>query len=280
VTPGSRSTAARPVPGAGHLPGLQPTRRWCAACYPVPIMSQPRFEPSLVLWEETVPGGAHWSGVLRRGTTLRVTDPAGGANAAVLLLNAEQPLERYNMADTLKAQHTFRLTAGHVLYSDMGRILCSIAEDTTGWIDPVGGVSDAALVDAKYGVARYQQHRNAYHRNGRDGLVNELAKYGLGPRHLVEPVNLFSKVTADAAGALTFHPGHARAGAHVDLRCEMNVLVALTTCQHPLDPAPAYGPRDVRLTAWRSGPAGPDDPCRRSRPENGRGFENTERLFR
>lgn len=243
-------------------------------------MSLTRFEPALVLWEETVPGAAHWSGVLRRGVTLRITDLEGGANAAVLLFNAEQPLERYNMADTLKAQHTFRLTAGNVCYSDMGRVLCSITEDTAGWIDPVGGVSDAALVEARYGVARYQTNRNAYHRNGRDGLVNELAKHGLGTRDLVEPINLFSKVTADGDGALRFHPGHSRAGGHVDLRCEMNVLLALAACQHPLDPGTAWAPRPVRLTAWRSGPAGADDPCRLSRPENGRGFENTERLFR
>jgi hypothetical protein len=34
--------------------------------------------------------------------------------------NADDPTERYNMPDTLKAQHIARLTAGFVLYSDMG----------------------------------------------------------------------------------------------------------------------------------------------------------------
>jgi len=35
-------------------------------------------------------------------------------------LNWENPTERYNMPDTLKAQHTAHLTRGHVLYSDFG----------------------------------------------------------------------------------------------------------------------------------------------------------------
>lgn len=253
---------------------------WFVACTPGAAMSATRFDPELVLWEEDVPGGAHWSGLVRRGVTLRVKARGDGANVSVLLFHWESPLERYNMADTLKAQHTARLTAGHVCYSDMGRVLCSITEDGAGWNDPLCGVSDGALVDAKYGVARYQEHRNAYHRSGRDGLLNEVAKYGLGPRDVVEPVNLFSKVTVAADGGLTFHPAHARAGDHVDLRMEMNVLVALSTCQHPLDPDPVYRPRAATLTAWRSGPAPADDPCRRACPENGRGLHNTEVLYR
>jgi uncharacterized protein YcgI (DUF1989 family) len=42
---------------------------------------------------------------------------------SALFYNADDPLERYNMADTLKAQFTAFLTAGRVLFSDMGRVL-------------------------------------------------------------------------------------------------------------------------------------------------------------
>lgn len=72
-----------------------------------------RFSPGLVLWEEHLPGGAKWSGVLRRGTTLRLIDIEGRANVAALLFNKEQTAERHNMPDTLKAQHTAFLTRGH-----------------------------------------------------------------------------------------------------------------------------------------------------------------------
>ena len=73
-------------------------------------------------------------------------DVTGGANAAVLFFNQEEKLERYNMADTLKSQHTFRLTKGHACHSDMGRIFCCITADTAGWHDTVCGVSDAELI--------------------------------------------------------------------------------------------------------------------------------------
>ena len=103
---------------------------------------------------------------------------------------------------------------------------------------------------------------------------------GLGARDLVPNVNLFSKVAADDDGTLRYVVGHSKPGASVELRAEMNVLCVLSTCQHPLDPSTVYAPKPVKLQVYRGDPPGPDDVCRTSRPENARGFINTERLFR
>ena len=235
--------------------------------------------PDRLVFEEELPGGAMWSHVLRRHHTLRFMDVEGGANVGLLLYNRDQLLERYNMPDTLKAQHTAFITAGRALYSDMGRILCSVTADTCGWHDTVSGHQDAAGSLQKYGPARYQERRNEYHRNAHDSFLVELGKWGLGKQDLVPNLNLFSKVVADAEGKLQLVSGHSRAGSHVDLRAEMNVLVVLNTCPHPFDPGPAYAPKPVKLAVYRSDPPGADDPTRTSRPENGRGFANTERYF-
>ena len=232
-----------------------------------------------MLWEEWVPGGNHWSGLLRRGTALRLTDLEGGANVSALFYNSEERLERYNMPDTLKAQHTAFLTAGHVCYSDMGRVMCSIIGDTVGWHDAFCGVTDAAHIARHYGIATYQTHRNDMYRNGRDGLLIELAKWGLGKRDLVANINFFSKVSTDALGDLHFHANHSRRGDTVDLRFDMNTLVVLSTEPHPLDPRESYQPAAVSLSAWHAGLASTDDACRNSCPENSRGFINTERYY-
>jgi len=240
------------------------------------LLAQP---PGPVLWEDLIPAGCHWSGVIRRGVTLRLTDLEGGANCAALLYNFEEKTERYNMPDTLKAQHTAFVTAGHVCYSDMGRVLCSITADTAGWHDTICGLSDDAQLRERYGVKRFQEHRNAMHRSAREGLLKEIGRWGLGKRDLHANLNLFGKVTTDDGGNLTYQPGHSRAGAYVDLRCEMHVLAALSASVHPLDLRKEYSPRPVKLTAWRSGTARATDPCRDLCPENQRGFVNTERYF-
>ncbi len=100
------------------------------------------------------------------------------------------------------------------------------------------------MVSAKYGDARYQERRNEYHRNAYDGFLNELGKYGLGKRDLAANINFFSKVTADDDGNPQVPRRATRPrGSYVDLRFEMNTLVVLAACQHPLDPATDYQPR-------------------------------------
>src|SRR6202142_1302668 len=177
-----------------------------------------------ILFEEMLPGGGLWSWRLRRHTTLRLTDLEGGTNVGLMAYHADQPLDRLNLPDTLKAQYTAKLTRGHVLMSDMGLALLSITADSVGWHDPLGGHGNAALVQRKYGVATYQEKRNDWYRNAHDNFLIELGKHGLGKRDLVANVNFFSRLNVDANGRLHFHPGNSKAGAHFDLRTERNVL--------------------------------------------------------
>ena len=231
------------------------------------------------LYEETVPGGGHTSFILKRGQLLRLTDIEGGANVSLLLLNAHEKSERLNLPDTLKCQHTARLTAGHCLYSDMGRILAAITADTCGWHDSMGGLLNAAEVAEKYGQGRYQELRNGFFRNGMDNLLVELGKWDLGLADLLMNLNLFSKVTVDSDGCFHFEAGNSKAGDYIELYAPMDTLVVLTALQHPMDPNPSYAPKPVQLSWQQVQSDGISVLCRTSRPENGRGFHNTERLY-
>jgi len=236
--------------------------------------------PTESLLRETLPGGAHASLILKRGQMLRLTDLEGGANLALLAFNAHEKSERLNLPDTLKAQHTSRLTAGHCLYSDMGRVLLCIPEDTLGWHDALGGVSDAEEVQARYGIGSYQLLRNGFYRNGRDNLIVELGKWALHPRDLVMNMNFFSKVMGEADGSLRHVPEHSPAGARVDLYAPMDSLLVFTSIQHPMDPNPDYAPKPVGLELLRvADKQAATALCRAARPENARGFELTERLY-
>jgi urea carboxylase-associated protein 2 len=238
-------------------------------------MNHDTLSPEHIVHRDILPGARNWSFVIRRGFGLRLTDLRGGGNCSALFYNAHEKLERYNMADTLKAQHTAFLTKGHVCYSDMGRILMSIAEDSRGWHDTICGVSNAAMVRERYGEARYQEHRNAFHRDGRELFLIELGKWGLGRRDLVPNVNFFSKVTVDDDGRMIFDAADSKPGDYVSLRAEMDTLVVLNTCPHPLDPSTEWSPKPIELTIHRMDPAADDDPCRISCEENTRGFANT-----
>jgi uncharacterized protein len=234
--------------------------------------------PNAVFYSTEIAGGKHWSFTMRANTALRLTDLSGGASVGMLFYNPANLLERYNAPDTLKCQHTFKLTRGNCLYSDMGRIFCSVTEDSLGWHDSVSGTSNKAIVEKKWGTRDYQSDRNEWKQNGRDAFLVELAKYGLGKRDLAANVNWFTKIAVGDDGALSYIPGNSKAGDHVELRFEIETLVVLHTCPHPLDPSKDYPWRSVQADLKEVPAASESDECRLSRPENGRGFLNN-RLY-
>lgn len=223
---------------------------------------------------EIAPGG-HWSLRLRRGTQMQCTDLEGDGNLGMLFYNPENLLERYNAPDTLKCQHTFKLTRGHCLYSDMGRIFASIVEDSLGWHETVCGNIRAEAVNHRWGARDYQVDRNAWHQNGHDAFLIELAKYGLGTADMAANINWFSKVCTDDTGALRLVAGHSAPGSSVTLRFEMDTLVLLHACPHPFSQAPTYPRKPVGIQLGLSDPLAEDDVCLSHCAENRRGFHNT-----
>jgi urea carboxylase-associated protein 2 len=235
----------------------------------------PEVEPACVVWEETIAAGGYAAKQLARGTRLRLTDLHGDACTSLLVFNAEQPVERLNVADTVKVQWNAYLGAGRLLLSDMGRVLFSILEDTAGTHDAFCGASNAAANARRYGDGdNWGDHPNA-----RDRFSLAVAKFGLGRRDIHPCLNLFKGVRVAADGAAVAEIGPFPAGRQVTLRAEMDVIVALANCPHVLDPRAAYSVTPLRATAWRGEPAGADDPIRTATPEGLRAFLNVDDYY-
>jgi len=231
------------------------------------------------LLSETLPAGAMWSMRIPRHRSLVLTTRGAGANVSALFFNATQPLDRLNVPDTLKALHTAKIHQGHILMSDMGHAMVSVTEDSLGWHDPLAGHIDAEMVREKFGEHGYQQYRNRFYRNARDNFLIELGKHGLGLRDIVANVNFFSRVNVDADGRMSLAEGHAPAHASISLRTEMDLLVVLANCPHPLSPAGDYPSVPVQVEIFASEAPTGEDFCRNFRPECGRALALTERLF-
>ncbi|MBX3497450.1 MAG: DUF1989 domain-containing protein [Parvibaculum sp.] len=224
----------------------------------------------LVRLTETVPGGWGWSGTIARGDTLRIVNRGATPGVSILLYNAADPTERFNAGDTMKVQWNARLGRGRVLLSDMGRVLASITDDTYGRNDALAGGSTAATNAEKYGATTL--------RNTRDNFILLAAKHGLTSRDIPPCLTLFAPVGVDGEGRLRWEGGGAPAGAYADLRAELDLLVFVSNCPHPLSPG-AYAPRDVDLIVWASPPPAADDFCRTATEEAKRGFENNARYL-
>jgi len=221
-----------------------------------------------ILVEETIPGGWYWTHRIERGHTLRIAGEGSTEGVSVLLWNADDTSERFNPADTVKVQWTARIGLGKLLLSDMGRVLASITGDNHGLHDCIAGGSTPESNARKYG-------ETASHRNTRDNFLLAAAKLGLGPRDVGPCVTFFAGVTTDETGRLIWKSAPAGAP-YVDLLAEMNLLLALSNCPHPVAPTRRFAPPPVRAVIWRSPPLSPSDFCRTATGEAVRAFENTD----
>ncbi len=265
------SQTADPYGAQAHARAMAGTR--VEAMPTVPAAADDAAGP--VVWEETIAPGGYASRRIARGTRLRLIDLKGDACAAILLFNAENPLERLNVADTVKVQWNGYLGAGKLLLSDMGRVLMSILTDTAGTHDAFCGASNAASNARKYGHgANYGPHPNA-----RDRFMLGVAKHGLGRKDVHPCLTLFKGVRIEADGATTPLVGPFEPGREIVLRAEMDLIVVLANCPHVLDPRPEWSVTPLRATAWRGAVTPAEDPVRLATPEGLRAFLNTEDYY-
>ena len=232
--------------------------------------------PEAMLWAETIAPGGYAAKRLDRGARLRLVDLQGDACLSMLVFSAERPVERLNVADTLKVQWNAYLGAGRLLLSDMGKVLLSVLEDTAGSHDAFCGASNAASNARRYGAGdNWGPHPNA-----RDRFLLAVAKFGLGRKDIHPCINWFKGVRIAPEGATRLELGPYGPGRQVTLRAEMDVILVLANCPHVLDPRPDYVATPARVLAWRGQVTPEDDPIRNATPEGLRAFQNVEEDLR
>lgn len=229
------------------------------------LSARPAPAAAGVTQDETIPGG--WYGTLRlaKGERLRLAIGGPGSSVALACWSALDTSERLNLPDTVKVQWTTEMRKGRVLFSDMGRVLFSITEDSCGAHDALTGGSGP------------QGAGTPKERNTRENMVLAAAKLGLDRRDLPALFTLFAPVRVDAEGRFQWRGAMLHGDDWVELRAEMDLLLALSNTRHPLDPATGDLPAvQVQRLAAEGVPA--DDLCRTATAEAIRGFENNARM--
>lgn len=235
----------------------------------------PGVAPDAMVWAETIAAGGYASKILGRGARIELTDVQGDACLSMLAFNAAFPVERLNVADTVKIQWNGYLRAGRFILSDMGRVMLSILEDEAGTHDTFCGASNAASNTRRYGDGA----NHGAHPNARDRFRIAVAKYGLGRKDIHPCVNLFKGVAIDPEGATLPQVGPFAPGRRIVLRAEMDLILVFANCPHILDPRDGYNVTPARVRAWRGPVTAADDPIRAASPEGERSFLNTEDYY-
>jgi urea carboxylase-associated protein 1 len=189
-----------------------------------------------------LPAGSSWSGKIRSGQAITITDLEGRQGVDFLCYASENPEERYHAANTLKKSGTLRLTKGHVLYSDIARPMMTIVADTCGWHDTIAGCCSVPSNKMLYGATSTV--------GCRENFLHELGKWGLGRKDIVANLNFFCNVPVgedNALDPLTFVGAPSKAGDYITLRAEMDLIGIVSNCPQINNPCSGGKPTPIGI---------------------------------
>jgi uncharacterized protein YcgI (DUF1989 family) len=167
---------------------------------------------------------------VHQGQLLRIVLPEGAQVVDLNAFNLDDPRERFSSSET--RQQGGHLTVGHTLVSipPWQRPLLTITADTVPHADSPRGTRSH---DVLYGrcsrslrIRRYGSDTPGCQEN----IAEAIAAHGLTAMDVHDPFNVFMNTGLDENDQLFFVDPDARPGDYVELRAELNCLIAISTC--------------------------------------------------
>ncbi|WP_311764924.1 urea carboxylase-associated family protein [Paenibacillus agricola] len=159
---------------------------------------------------------------LMKGQVVRVTDVEGEQVADFVAYRANNPSERLDPGVTMDALGTMSVKPGDIIYSNQYRPLLTLVSDTVGrhdWINPACRPEMYELL--------YHKHRHA---SCYDNLNQALAEFVIPSPDQHYPFNLFMNTVIHPSGQISIERPLSKAGDYVELRAEMDLVVAVSAC--------------------------------------------------
>ena len=198
-----------------------------------------------IIQEVVVPAKEYLALTVKKGQTLRLVDLEGQQVIDVIFLNLHDFEERSSCVTTTIANKTLHITKGHYIFSQKATKMFQIIEDTVSPRGPTGGFTGGYCNDdinyARFGVRGM--------RNCRDNFALAIAPYGLTKKDFNEDccASVFMNLCEDADGVWAIREPVGQAGDYMDLRAEMDCLVAISNCPQDRSPCNAFNPTPIKI---------------------------------
>ena len=189
--------------------------------------------------EEVVPAKSSWSGIVKKGQRLKLTDLEGQQAVDFLCYNNNDRSDRYSATNSVKVQGNVYVGLGSILYSDSGIPLLEVVEDTIGRHDTVYGCCSNTNNLLRYGV---ETTESCY-----TNFEAELAKLGMGKEAIVPNVNWFMSVPVLEDGSAGVENVVQQPNSYVTLLAKTDTLAVLSNCPQMHNPCNGYNPTQVRV---------------------------------
>ena len=177
---------------------------------------------------------------IRRGQLLKIVDPAGEQVSDLISFGAADRAEWLSSGRTIDYANTIYLTTGHILYSNRSRPMWRIVEDTVGR-------HDFLLTPCSPETFEIIYKTKGHHPSCFENLVRALGPYDIAPDSIPTTLNVFMNVEVSPSGELRILAPRSRAGDHLLLEAEMDMIVGVTACSAELSNNGRFKPIDIEV---------------------------------
>ncbi|KRE83746.1 hypothetical protein ASG89_11515 [Paenibacillus sp. Soil766] len=160
--------------------------------------------------------------LLKRGQVIRVTDVEGEQVADFVAYREDDISERLDPSVTMDALHAMKVKPGDIIYSNKYTPMLTIMRDTVGQHDFINSACRPEMYELLYNK---RDHTSCYM-----NLNNALAQFEIAAPDQHYPFNIFMNTVIQASGQIRVEKPLSQAGDCIELRAEMDLVVAISAC--------------------------------------------------
>jgi len=208
------------------------------------IQTSPARSVESAVQDHFIAAEAPWSGIVRKGQTIRIEDSYGQQAIDTLFYRADDFSERYSNQDTMRMQGSAYVGIGTKIMSNEGNVMLTMTADSCGRHDTSAGACSCESNTVRFG------HGTKYLHACRDNFVLEVSKHGMSKRDIVPNINFFMNVPIKPNGEMTIVDGISAPGDYVELVAQMDVLCIISNCPQINNPCNGFDPTPIRVLIW------------------------------
>ncbi len=195
-----------------------------------------------VVNEWVLPPGKELGLTVKRGQVIRVIDLEGQQVVDFVCFNSSDKGEKLWIGGTIINNKSVFFKKGHSLYSQYVNKMFTMIEDTCGVHDLLIGHCSPEVFEKTYDAKG--------HHSCADNFVKALAPHGIERKDIPMNLNIFMNcpIQNDATYSIDF--SKSRRGDFVDLRAEMDCIVAISNCPCDLSPESGYYLTPIKVIVY------------------------------
>jgi urea carboxylase-associated protein 1 len=195
-----------------------------------------------IIREWTLKPGEGLGFTVNKNQIIRVIDLEGQQVLDFVCFNHDDKSEKLWIGATINANRSIYLRKGGSLYSNHHNKMFTLVEDTCGVHDLICGACSKEVYEKVYGMKD--------HPNCTQNFVNALSPYGLERKDIPMNLNIFMNCPVGEDGSYAIDYPKSRRGDFVDLKADMDCIVAVSNCPSDNGPCNGYFPTPTKVMVY------------------------------